>query len=192
MTGGCHRSLSRPILRCNGFSRSLTPSTSPLRRLLIEWIFMPVVIDLRPSMKVTIPWGKPVQRLIFTHISGHRKPRSVVFRARTQSEGRCSCKKDVGKDENASPWSRLSERMQATGTEGTLRNAPPIVAPTFGKPCQNMSTSGNNQAIRLLAKNEPKNEKTLQFTRKNRVFDRGGRRDSNPRHSEPQSDALTN
>jgi len=41
--------------------------------------FMPVVIDLRPSVKVMIPSGKPVQRLIFTQISGHRKPRSVVF-----------------------------------------------------------------------------------------------------------------
>ena len=50
--------------------------------------FTPVVIDLRPSMKVTIPWDKPVQRLIFTHISGNRKPRSVVFPARAQSEGR--------------------------------------------------------------------------------------------------------
>ena len=38
----------------------------------------------------------------------------------------------------------------------------------------------------------PNNEKNLEFTRKTRVFDRGGRRDSNPRHSEPQSDALTN
>ena len=64
--------------------------------------FMPVVIDLRPSMKVTIPWDKPVQRLIFTHISGHRKPRSVVFRARAQSEGRCSCKKEVGKAQASS------------------------------------------------------------------------------------------
>ena len=48
--------------------------------------FMPVVIDLRPSVKVMIPSGKPVQRLNFTHISGHRKPRSVVFPARAQSE----------------------------------------------------------------------------------------------------------
>ena len=87
---------------------------------------------------------------------------------------------------------RPSERMQATGTEGPARNVAPIVAPTFGKPCQNMSTSGKNQAIELAIKIEPNNEKTLVFTRKTRVFDRGGRRDSNPRHSEPQSDALTN
>jgi hypothetical protein len=66
--------------------------------------FMPVVIDLRPSVKVTISSGQPVQRLIFTDISGHRKPRSVVFRARAQSEGRCSCKKEVGKDEALRSW----------------------------------------------------------------------------------------
>ena len=66
--------------------------------------FMPVVIDLRPSVKVTIPSGKPVQCPIFTRISGHRKPRSVDFRARAraQSEGRCSCKTEVGKDEASS------------------------------------------------------------------------------------------
>ena len=74
--------------------------------------FMPVVIDLRPSVKVMIPSGKPVQRLIFTRISGHRKPRSVVFRARAQSEGRCSCKKEVGKDEASRPW--IQERARAT------------------------------------------------------------------------------
>ena len=74
--------------------------------------FTPVVIDLRPSMKVTIPSGKTVQRLIFTHISRHRKPRSVVFRARAQSEGRCSCKEEVGKDEASRPW--IHERARAT------------------------------------------------------------------------------
>ena len=74
--------------------------------------FTPVVIDLRSSMKVTIPWDKPVQRFIFTHISGHRKPRSLVFPARAQSEGRCSCKKEVGKDEASRPW--IHERARAT------------------------------------------------------------------------------
>jgi len=78
--------------------------------------FMPVVIDLRSSMKVMIPNGKPVQRLIFTHISGHRKPRSVVFRARAQSEGRCSCNKEVGKDEASHVLAHgfTSERARAT------------------------------------------------------------------------------
>ena len=64
--------------------------------------FRPVVIDLRPSVKATIPSGKPVQCPIFTRISGHRKPRSIDFRARAQSEGRCSCKKEAGKDEASS------------------------------------------------------------------------------------------
>jgi hypothetical protein len=40
--------------------------------------FTPVVNDLRPSVKVMIPRDKPVQRLIFAHISGHRKPRSAI------------------------------------------------------------------------------------------------------------------
>jgi len=52
---------------------------------LRQWWF-----DLHPSVMVMISSGKPVQRLIFTHISEHRKPRSVVF------------KKEVGKDEASS------------------------------------------------------------------------------------------
>ncbi|MCY2977602.1 MAG: hypothetical protein NTU79_02940, partial [Planctomycetota bacterium] len=76
--------------------------------------FTPVVVDLRPSVKVMIPSGKPVQRLIFTHISGHRK--SVVFPARAQSEGRCSCKKEVGK---ARPW--IHERARSCHAMVTRR-----------------------------------------------------------------------
>ncbi|MCY2981398.1 MAG: hypothetical protein NTU79_22285, partial [Planctomycetota bacterium] len=81
--------------------------------------FTPVVIDLRPSVKVMIPSGKPVQCLIFTHISGHRKPRSVVFPARAQSEGRCSCKKEVGKDEASRPW--IHERARSCHAMVTRR-----------------------------------------------------------------------
>jgi hypothetical protein len=86
--------------------------------------FTSVVIDLRPSMKVTIPWDKPVQRLIFTQISGPRKPRSVVFPARAQSEGRCSCKKEVGKDEARLPMdSRTSALVPRNGNPKRERDA---------------------------------------------------------------------
>ncbi len=86
--------------------------------------FMPVVIDLRPSVKVMTPSGKPVQRLIFTQISGPRKPRSVVFPARAQSEGRCSCKKEVGKDEARLPMdSRTSALVPRNGNPKRERGA---------------------------------------------------------------------
>ena len=83
--------------------------------------FTPVVIDLHLSVKVTIPSGKPVQCLIFTHISGHRKPRCVVFRARAQSEGRYSCKKEVGKDDASCPWIHERDARATDGKRWTVR-----------------------------------------------------------------------
>jgi Phage integrase family len=87
---------------------------------------------------------------------------------------------------------RLSERMRATGTDGGSRNVAPIVAPDFGNRGQNLSSNGKNHAVGRFAENMQYNEKTLEFAGKTRVLVEGDRRDSNPRPSEPQSNALTN
>ena len=73
----------------------------------------------------------------------------------------------------------------------STRNVAITVAVATVNSCKTLSIGSNKRAIEPSTENGLENEKPLHFSGKNRVFVEGGRRGSNPRPSEPQSDALT-
>ena len=90
---------------------------------------------------------------------------------------------------NIKPLAFNTMKMQATGTNGKLPPELPPASDSIGQKIAFLSLFGTTEGEGSKAVESRKNPA---FRQEIQGFVEGGRRGSNPRPSEPQSDALTN